>query len=224
MRTPSRACRHACQLAAACVFVAFIGCTGAPVTTVDDAGASGGTDTGIAPAPAVFQVQFDTSVGSFVMEAHRDWSPNGVDRFYELVQAHYYDDTRVFRVLTGFVAQFGINGDPAVTALWTHATIPADPVIEHNQRGYVSYAMAGSNRASRTTQLFINLADNSSGLDPQGFAPIALVTSGMDVVDAFYAGAADMPSQQSIQEIGNSYLDSTFPMLTHITNAHVISP
>jgi len=172
----------------------------------------------------VFQVQFDTSAGSFVMEAHRDWSPNGVDRFYTLVQSHYYDDTRVFRMLTGFVAQFGLSGDPAVTAMWSHATIPADPVVQHNQRGYVSYAMAAGDRGSRTTQLFINLVDNSAGLDSMGFAPIALVTSGMNVVDAFYGGYMEMPSQASIQTTGNSYLDSSFPMLTHITSARVIAP
>ena len=129
------------------ILFTFIGC-GGPSGSTGDAGASADGGTGV---PSVFRVQFDTSQGSFVAESHRDWAPNGVDRFYALVQAHYYDDTRVFRVLTGFVAQFGINGDPAVTAMWTHATIPADPVVQHNQRGFVSYAMAGTDRGSRTT-------------------------------------------------------------------------
>lgn len=211
--------RTARLFAALALFPALVGC-GNPVAPGSDGGP--GSDSGIPMAPAIFQVQFETTAGSFVMEAHRDWAPNGVDRFYQLVQAHYYDDTRVFRMLTGFVAQFGINGVPAVTAMWTHATIPADTVVQHNRRGFVSYAMAGSDRGSRTTQLFINLADNSGGLDAMGFAPIAEVISGMSVVDTFFAGYAESPMQQNIQSTGNSYLDASFPNLTHITSAHIL--
>jgi len=218
--------RNIGAVAALLVMLAFIGCGTSPAAVPDtgpgtDSGTPG-SDSGVPHAPSTFQVQFDTTAGSFSVLAHRDWAPNGVDRFYELVQAHYYDDTRIFRVLTGFVAQFGLNGDPAVTAMYTHATIPADPVLGHNTRGTISYAMAGTDRGSRTTQLFVNLADNSAGLDAMGFAPIAEVTSGMNVVDMFYAGYMDMPMQRNIQQTGNSYLDTTFPMLTHITSAHVL--
>jgi peptidyl-prolyl cis-trans isomerase A (cyclophilin A) len=207
------------RISIALLLAALVGCGGTVEPSVD-----GGTVGDGGPmAPAVFRVEFTTNVGSFVVEARREWAPHGVDRFFELVQAGYYDDCRFFRVLPGFVAQFGINGDPATTAMWTHAMIPADPVVAHNQRGFISYAMHGSDRGSRTSQLFINLANNAEGLDPMGFAPIAQVVSGMDVVDRLDGEYADMPSQQSIQEIGNSYLEASFPNLSWIMSARVIA-
>ena len=137
-------------------------------------------------APATFKADFDTSKGKFVVEVHRDWAPNGADRFYNLVKNGFYDDLRFFRVLDGFMAQFGIHGDPAIQSVWTSARIKDDPVKQSNKRGYLVFATAGPN--TRTTQLFINFGDNSGSLDKQGFAPFGQVTSGMDVVDKLYNG------------------------------------
>jgi peptidyl-prolyl cis-trans isomerase A (cyclophilin A) len=137
-----------------------------------------------APVPAVFRVRVETSAGAFVIEAHRDWAPQGVDRFHELVQAGYFDDSRFFRVVPGFIAQFGIAGDPKVASVWRSRTIPDDPVVQRNQRGFLSYAMNGPD--TRSTQIFINLADNSR-LDAQGFAPIGQVVEGMEVVEKLYS-------------------------------------
>ncbi len=117
-------------------------------------------------APATFKANFDTSVGTFVIEVHRDWAPNGADRFYNLVKNGFYNDVRFFRVIPGFMAQFGIHGTPAIAAAWRAAQIKDDPVKESNKRGYVTFATAGPN--TRTTQLFINFGDNA-GLDKQGF-------------------------------------------------------
>ena len=131
-------------------------------------------------APATFKVKFATSEGDFVVESQREWAPLGVDRFYNLVKNGYYDGVCFFRVISGFMAQFGIHGDPKVSAAWRPERMQDDPVKQSNKRGYISYAMAGPN--TRTTQLFINYTDNSR-LDQMGFAPIARVVEGMDVVD-----------------------------------------
>ena len=130
-------------------------------------------------------MRFETGKGAFVVEAHRDWAPRGADRFYNLVRAGFFDDSRFFRVRAGFIAQFGIPGDPAVAAVWQNRTIPDDPARQSNARGFVSYAMTGP--GARTTQLFINLGDNSR-LDKDGFAPVGRVVEGMEVVDRLYAG------------------------------------
>jgi peptidyl-prolyl cis-trans isomerase A (cyclophilin A) len=135
-------------------------------------------------APETFKARFETSKGDFVIQAHRDWAPLGVDRFYNLVKNGFYDDVRFFRVLKGFMAQFGISGDAKLSSVWRDAKIQDDPVKAKNTRGMVSYAMAGPN--TRTTQLFINYQDNSQGLDPQGFAPIGEVVEGMEVVDSLH--------------------------------------
>src|SRR5277367_2397545 len=136
-------------------------------------------------APAVYKVDFDTSKGLFVVEVHRDWAPNGADRFYNLVKSGFYDNTRFFRVVSGFMVQFGINGDPKLSALWRNARIADDPVRQSNKRAFITFATAGPN--TRTTQVFINFADNA-GLDGQGFAAFGQVVSGMSVVDALYSG------------------------------------
>jgi peptidyl-prolyl cis-trans isomerase A (cyclophilin A) len=197
--------------------VAFVGCGGggSPMT---DAGP--GTDAG-SGTPAIFQVTFVTSAGTFVTESHRDWAPNGVDNFYALVSARFFDGNRFFRVVPGFITQWGISGDPAVTASLGHVRIPADPVVQHNARGFISYAMIGSDTGSRTTQLYVNLGDNTASLDPQGFAPIAQVITGMSVVDMIDAEYGQMPVQSSIETMGNAYLDASFPRLTSITSARV---
>jgi formylglycine-generating enzyme required for sulfatase activity/cyclophilin family peptidyl-prolyl cis-trans isomerase len=174
------------------------------------------------PAPPVYKARFETSKGSFVVEVHRDWAPNGADRFFNLVKNRFYDDTRFFRVISGFMVQFGINGDPKISAPWRMATISDDPVKQSNKRGYVSFATSGPN--SRTSQVFINFADNA-GLDRQGFAPFGQVISGMDVVDGFYSGYGEGapsgrgPQQGRIQREGNAYLEKDFSNLDHIKKA-----
>ncbi|HKE23688.1 MAG TPA: peptidylprolyl isomerase [Bryobacteraceae bacterium] len=171
-------------------------------------------------APDVYKVNFDTSRGLVVVEVHRDWAPIGADHFYELVQAKYYDGNRFFRVLKGFVVQFGLNGDPAVTAKWANMSLPDDPVTQHNVRGTLVYATAGP--ATRTTQLFINLGNNSASLDPQGFAPFAKVVEGMDVVDSIYGGYGETPDQGLITSRGNDYLTQHFPKLDYIKTATIV--
>jgi peptidyl-prolyl cis-trans isomerase A (cyclophilin A) len=176
-------------------------------------------------APAVYRVRFDTSAGVFVVEVRREWAPNGADRFYNLVKNGYYDDCRFFRVVPGFMVQFGINGDPGLNGVWQGARIPPDPVKQSNTRGMISYAMAGS-PDTRTTQVFINFGNNG-GLDSQGFAPFGRVTSGMDVVDKIYSGYGDGPprgkgpEQFRIQGEGNAYLTKGFPRLDYIKTATI---
>jgi len=175
-------------------------------------------------APATYKANFDTSKGAFVLEVHRDWAPNGADRFYNLVKNGFYDNARFFRVITGFMVQFGLNGDPKISAVWENANIPDDPVRQSNQRGYITFATAGPN--TRTTQVFINFADNRT-LDRQGFSPFGRVISGMNVVDALYAGYGEGapqglgPSQGLIQRQGNAYLTKNFPKLDYVKKATV---
>lgn len=175
-------------------------------------------------APATYKVRFETSKGSFVVQVHRDWAPLGADRFYNLVKNGFYDDARFFRVISGFMVQFGINGDPRVSAKWRQANIQDDPVRASNHAGYVTFATAGPD--TRTTQVFINYADNRA-LDGQGFAPFGEVTSGMSVVKALYSGygegapQGDGPAQGRIQSEGNKYLTGAFPKLDYIKKATV---
>lgn len=177
-------------------------------------------------APATFDVRFGTSEGDFVVRVHRDWAPHGADRFFNLVEAGFFDGARFFRVLEGFVAQFGIPADPRVAAQWRTATLPPDPVVESNTRGRLTYAMGGS-PDTRSTQLFINYADNSR-LDGMGFAPIGEVVEGMEVVDRLYAGYGEGapsgrgPSQPLLQQQGNAYLERDFPELDYIESTEVI--
>ncbi len=175
-------------------------------------------------APATYKVKFDTSKGPFVVEVHRDWAPLGADRFYNLVKNGFYDNARFFRVISGFMVQFGINGDPAISARWRGARIGDDPVKQSNSRGFITFATAGPN--TRTTQVFINYANNS-GLDGQGFAPFGRVVSGMNVVDALYCGYGEGapsgagPEQGRVQSEGNAYLTSQFPKLDFIKSATI---
>jgi peptidyl-prolyl cis-trans isomerase A (cyclophilin A) len=175
-------------------------------------------------APATYKVKFDTSKGAFVVEVHRDWAPNGADRFYNLVKNGFYDNTRFFRVIAGFMVQFGINGDPKVSALWREARIPDDPVRQGNARGMITFATAGPN--TRTTQVFINFGNNPM-LDHQGFAPFGQVVSGMDVVDALFSGYGEGapggrgPEQGRIQNEGNAYLTKDFAQLDYIKKATI---
>ena len=175
-------------------------------------------------APETYKVDFDTSKGKFVVEVTRAWAPNGADRFYNLVKNGFYNDTRFFRVISGFMVQFGIHGDPAVSAAWRMARIPDDAVKESNKRGYITFATAGPN--TRTTQVFINFGNNA-GLDSQGFSPFGHVLSGMDVVDKLYSGYGEGapngrgPNQGQIQDQGNAYLTKDFPQMDYIKTATI---
>jgi peptidyl-prolyl cis-trans isomerase A (cyclophilin A) len=177
-----------------------------------------------ATAPATFRATFETSAGTFVIEVRREWAPLGADRFYNLARSGYFEGARFFRVIGGFMAQFGIHGDPAVATRWRAARIPDDPVRQSNARGMVSFATAGPN--TRTTQLFINYGDNRQ-LDGMGFAPFGRVVEGMEVVDKLYNGYGEGaprgrgPDQGRIQAEGNAYLEKDFPRLDYIKTVTV---
>ena len=175
-------------------------------------------------APESYKAKFETSKGAFVIQVTRSWAPNGADRFYNLVKNGFFDDARFFRVIDGFMVQFGISGNPDVSAAWTNATIPDDPVRESNARGTVTFATAGPN--TRTTQVFINF-NNNSMLNGQGFAPFGKVVSGMNVVDSFYKGYGEGaprgngPNQGLLKSQGNAYLLTQFPKLDYIKKATI---
>jgi len=175
-------------------------------------------------APDTFKARFQTSRGEFVIEANRAWAPRGADRFHELATTGFFDEARFFRVLAGFVVQFGINKDPVTAAKWRNEKIPDDPVTQTNARGTITFATAGPN--TRTTQLFINLADNGR-LDGMGFSAFGRVTEGMDVVDKLYDGygegapSGNGPDQGRIQTEGNAYLERDFPELDFIRSVTV---
>lgn len=179
-----------------------------------------------ATAPESFKVQFDTTKGKFTIEVTRMLSPNGADRFYNMVRSGYFKNIAFFRVVPGFMCQFGIHGDPAVSAKWNGASIPDDAVKGSNTRGTITFAMGGPN--TRTTQLFINFADNSR-LDGMGFPPFGKVIEGMDVVDKINGEYGDMPQQGGsgpnpgrIAMQGNAYLKKDFPNLDYIKSATLV--
>jgi len=176
-----------------------------------------------AKAPATYVVKFTTTKGSFDITVNRSWAPRGADRFYNLVNAHFYDGVEFFRVVKGFVVQFGISGTPKVSTAWQSATIKDDPVKTSNVRGTITFADAGPN--TRTTQVFINLVDNTS-LDGQGFAPFGKVSSGMTVVDKLYSGYGEDPTntQSQIAAQGNAFLKGQFPKLDSVVTARIVSP
>ncbi len=175
-------------------------------------------------APDSFRARFSTTQGDFVILVHRAWAPHGADRFYNLVRSGFYDGVRFFRVIPGFMAQFGIHGDTGLTAAWRPRTIPDDPVRATNGRGMVTYATAGP--ATRTTQIFINYGDNRR-LDGSGFAPFGQVVEGMDVVDKLYGGYGEGapngrgPEQYRLNVEGEKYLARQFPKLDKINRATV---
>jgi cyclophilin family peptidyl-prolyl cis-trans isomerase len=178
-------------------------------------------------APDRFRVSLETTKGLVVLEIHRDWAPRGADRFYNLVRHGFYDDARFFRVIAGRWAQFGIPGDPQIAALWRQQTFPDDPPRESNRRGTIAFAFAVPK--GRTTQVFINLRDNSETLDPQGFAPFGRVVEGMDAVDALNAeygesagGGIRGGRQDPLFAGGNVYLAREFPRLDFIRRARVM--
>lgn len=171
-----------------------------------------------ATAPDSFRVAFETTRGKFVVQINRAWAPLGADRFYQLVDKHFYDGARFFRVVPGFVAQFGLSADPKDNATWD-TRIPDDSVKQKNLRGTLTFATQGPN--TRTHQMFFNLVDNVR-LDGMGFAPIGKVVSGMAVVDSLYGGYGEDPIQDFIQSQGESYLQRTFPKLDKIKSARVV--
>lgn len=179
-----------------------------------------------AQAPETFKAQFDTTKGKFTIEVTRSLSPNGADRFYNLVRSGYFTDIAFFRVVPNFMCQFGMHGDPAVTAKWSDARILDDPVVGSNKRGTITFAMGGPN--TRSTQFFINFRDNTS-LDGMGFSPFGKVIEGMDVVDKINSEYGDMPQQggngpnpEFIAQQGNAYLKKDFPNLDYIKSATIL--
>jgi len=178
----------------------------------------------VEPAPATYKVRFDTTKGAVVIQVTRAWAPHGADRFYNLVKNGFYDNVRFFRVISGFMVQFGINGNPQISARWREASIPDDPVTQHNTRGMITFATAGPN--TRTTQVFINFADNSN-LDGMGFAPFGRVVSGMNVVDAINAEYGEGaprgrgPDQSRLQTEGNAYLAREFARMDYVKKATI---
>ena len=172
-------------------------------------------------APATFRARFETSQGPFVIDVHREWAPLGADRFYTLVKGGFYDGVRFFRVLSGFMAQFGLSGDPKVQAAWASANLIDEPAKQSNLRGFVTFAKESSPN-TRYTMVFINYKDNSY-LDADGFAPFGQVVVGMDVVDKLYGGygRTNVPDQRRIKSEGNVYLTSEYPKLDFIKTATI---
>ena len=179
----------------------------------------------VAKESEVKRVKLTTTKGDVVLAVHPSWAPKGADRFLELVEAGFYDGVKFFRVIDGFMAQTGIAGDPKLHAQWKDRNIKDDPVLKSNQRGFVSFATSGPD--SRSTQFFINFADNSN-LDDMGFAPFAEVVEGMSVVDDLYDKYGDGapygrgPDQMAIVAKGNEYLEAKFPKLDTIKKASVV--
>lgn len=172
-------------------------------------------------APATFKAKFTTTKGVFVVEVTRAWAPLGADRFYNLVKNGFFTDVEFFRVVPGFVVQFGINGNPKIANAWSNAAIPDEPVLQSNKPGYITYAKGGPN--SRTTQVFINFGDNSA-LDAQGFPPFGRVVEGMDVVNKLYGGYGEQVTnlQGEIEAQGNAFLKARFPNLDSIKTAVIV--
>ena len=179
-------------------------------------------------APAQYEVNFFTTAGDFTIRVTRAWSPHGADLFYNLVRHHFYDGAAFFRVLPGFMAQFGLSPYPEVSKAWANATINDDPLVQSNHRGFVTFAMTGSPN-SRSTQIFINTANNER-LDADKFTPFAMVTDGMDVVDKLYNGYGEGapdgrgPDQNLIERRGRAYLEKSFPKLDVIKTATLAAP
>jgi peptidyl-prolyl cis-trans isomerase A (cyclophilin A) len=217
-----------CLVAACCL---AIGCTNDPSSAahdppIDAVDGSGGPPP--AKSPDDYWVKLDTTRGNVIVAVHRAWSPVGADRFYELVKSGFYDGCKFFRVV-GFVVQFGISGDPQVSAKWQDRNIPddrfkrGDPNRQSNKRGYLTFAK-GQIPNSRTTQVFINCIDNAR-LDGMGFTPFAEIISGMPAIDALYSGYDEEPSrsQDRIQKEGNAYLEQAFPRLDSIKSATILN-
>ena len=184
-----------------------------------DKASQSGPGTSDVPQSGSFVVKVESSAGDYKIEVHRDWAPIGAERFYQLVKSGFYDDCRYFRVVPGFMVQFGISGDPAIQKKWD-INITDDPVKESNKQGYVTFATSGPD--SRTTQIFINFSDNSR-LDRDGFAPFGQVIQGMDSVDAINSQHGESPQQGLIEREGNAYLQQKFPELDFVKKMSLVS-
>ena len=199
----------------------------APASAANAAAAPAAAMTGFADpskltekAPETFKAQFVTTKGNFTVEVTRSLAPNGADRFYNLVRSGFFTDIEFFRVVPGFMVQFGIHGDPAVSAKWREANITDDAVKTGNARGTLTFATAGPN--TRTTQLFINFGNNGF-LDGQGFSPFGKVVEGMEIVDSINSASGESPNQGTIQQAGNAYLKKEFPNLDSIKSASLVT-
>lgn len=197
--------RTALAVFASCALAALCAC-----------GGGGGERTNL-NVPDTYKVKFETTKGDFVVEVQKAWAPLGAERFHELITTEFYKDARFFRIVPGFVVQFGLPADPAKVDAYKE--FPDDPVKQSNTKGMLSFATRGAN--SRTTQVFINLGNNAR-LDSMGFAPFGLVVEGMDVVEALYSGYGEAPNQMQIRNFGNKYLESSFPNLDGIKNATIM--
>jgi peptidyl-prolyl cis-trans isomerase A (cyclophilin A) len=225
---PPRLRRRAALLAALAISALVAGCASAPKqrAPVRDPLLQPDPVAERAAAPDTFVVRFETTEGPFSVQFIRAWAPRGADRVYYLVNSGFYDSTRFFRVLPKFVAQWGAHGNPAVNRVWESRTFPDDPVRLSNGRGTVTFATAGPN--TRTTQLFVNLANNAR-LDRLGFAPVGRVVDGMIHVDSLYSGYGEGPprgkgpNQDRLAEVGNLYLQRDFPRLDFVRTARVVS-
>jgi peptidyl-prolyl cis-trans isomerase A (cyclophilin A) len=178
-------------------------------------------------SPGLFKVKIETTAGNFVIAVHRAWSPRGADRFYELVEDGYYNDSRFFRVVPGRWVQFGISGDPRTAEEWRHRVIPDDPLVQHNLPGFVAFANTGPN--TRSTEVYINTGDNSRNDKENGFAPFGQVVEGMDTVEKLYGGYGEHSGggmraghQDAMFTGGNAYLDREFPKLDKLIQAYVL--
>ena len=199
----------------------------APLELDDELRESALTDPGEVTdrAPDEYRVEFQTTAGTIVIDIHRDWSPHGADRLFNLVRIGFFEDVAFFRVIDDFMAQFGLHGDPDVNQAWLQATIPDDDVTRSNERGKLTFATSGPD--SRSTQLFINLNDNSR-LDQMGFSPVGEVVEGMEVAEALYSGYGESapqgqgPMQDRLRREGNAYLRDEFEDLDYITEAAVV--
>lgn len=176
-------------------------------------------------APQIYRVKVETTAGNFTIEVHREWAPHGADRFYELVRSKYFDDSRFFRVVAGKWAQFGIAGYPKIAQRWRNRAIPDDPVRQSNKPGYIAFAF--TKPGTRSTEVYINLGDNSQQ-DAQGFAPFGKVIEGMDVVEELYSGYGENSGggmraghQDKMFEQGNAWLDREFPKLDQLIRARI---
>jgi cyclophilin family peptidyl-prolyl cis-trans isomerase len=215
-----------CYKIALLIFL-FVGCTTPAKDTSktlalnlpEVAWTKGETTTDDAPKTGEFKVAFETTAGNFTLLVHRDWAPRGAERFYQLIKNKYYDGAPFYRVVPGFMVQFGMNGDPKGTKFWD-ASFPDEPVIQKNLPGLVSYAKSGPN--TRSTQLFINYGDNAGLLDPQGFSPFAEVIQGMDSVIAINAKYAQLPNQGKMARYGNDYVFEKFPEIDYIVKATML--
>jgi peptidyl-prolyl cis-trans isomerase A (cyclophilin A) len=174
-------------------------------------------------SPDSFKAKFTTTKGDFTVEVHRDWSPLGADRFYNLIRYHFFNNAAFFRIVPGFIVQFGMAADPKVGAAWEDANIKDDPMkpTVHNTKGTLVFAKTSAPN-TRTTQLFINIGDNTGSLDPQGFSPFAQVTEGMDVIATLFTGYGEQPQQGRILQEGKAYLDKNFPKLDMVKTAVIL--